>query len=320
MRIRESVGCPPNRVVEVLFNRRWRNCYNLTMDVENLPTLRPRDFGSHVDPDRPVLSFGWSAQGPHRVAGHTHPRAQIIYQLSGVYRVATSMGNWVVPSKQAIWIPSHVHHETFTNDTASALMLFIDESRVGALPQACMVVTVSPLLREVLLRVVAYGNDYAVQGMEARLVDVMLDELNAMQPAPLHLPLAQDKRLRRIMDLLLANPADGRGLEELARRCGASGRTLARLFAKQTGMSFAVWRRQLRLLEAVDRLGQGQAVTKVGIDLGYRSSSAFIAMFHRALGVSPGCYALAATSAHSAGRRTLAESGEGERSRAERAR
>lgn len=134
------------------------------------------------------------------------------------------------------------------------------------------------------------GNDYAPGGRERRLVEVMLDELDEMRPAPLHLPSSSDKRLQTLMTTLINNPADDRSFEELAANSRASSRTLARLFTKSTGMSFAEWRKQLRLLVAVDRLGQGQQVTQVAWELGYKSTSAFVAMFRRALGTSPGAY------------------------------
>lgn len=114
-----------------------------------------------------------------------------------------------------------------------------------------MVVAASPLLCELFARVVSNGSDYPTDAREGRLIAVMLDELSTLQPAPLHLPLAQDKRLRRIMDLLIAKPADGRTLDELARCCAASSRTLERLFCGQAGMTFFEWRKQLRLLEAL---------------------------------------------------------------------
>ena len=260
------------------------------MDVENLPSLAAVDFGSLQDPRTPVLSLDWSAKGPHRVGGHSHPRAQIIYQTSGVYRVTTELGSWVVPPNQAIWIPSDIYHEAFTNGSATALMLFVDRSYTDSLPQDCMVVGVSRLLAELLIRAVQYGNHYPDSGKEARLVEVMLDEFRSLEPAPLRLPLARDKRLRRLMNLLLEKPADERDLDELGALCGASGRTLARLFRKETGLTFAEWRKQLRLLEAIDLLGQGHPVTKVAFDLGYQSASAFIAMFRRSQGVCPGQY------------------------------
>ena len=260
------------------------------MNIENLPILPARDFGFVSDPARPVLSFDWNADGPHRVPGHRHPRGQIIYQTRGVYRVTTVLGSWVVPRHQVIWIPPDLYHETFTNDSAAALMLFVDAAHAVTLPPQCMVVSASPLLRELFIQVVHNGNDYPCGGRETRLIAVMLDELAALQPEPMYLPLARDRRLRRIMDLLLVNPADPRTLEELASECAASSRTLERLFSKQTGMTFFEWRKRLRLHEAIDRLGQGQTVTRVALELGYSSPSAFIAMFRRSRGVCPGAF------------------------------
>ncbi|CFO11954.1 AraC family transcriptional regulator [Bordetella pertussis] len=72
-----------------------------------------------------------------------------------------------------------------------------------------------------------------------------------------------------------------------ARRLKLSARTLYRRFLDETGLSFARWIQQARLLDAVRRLGDGQAVTDVALDLGYQSPSAFTAMFNRALGCSP---------------------------------
>jgi AraC-like DNA-binding protein len=59
---------------------------------------------------------------------------------------------------------------------------------------------------------------------------------------------------------------------------------------KETGMTFGAWRERLRLTAAVARLGEGEPVTAVAYDLGYQSPSAFIAMFRRSLGDTPGRY------------------------------
>lgn len=260
------------------------------MDVENLPNMKPLDFGLHVDPRRPILAGAWTVKGAHRIAAHQHARAHIIYPTRGTYWVVTPQGSWVVPANQAVWIPSQVYHEVFSNDSMSAQLLFVDPAYCDSLPRECVVLNVSPFLRELINKAVANGNDYVPEGREARLVRVLLDELAAMTPAPLHLPLSHDKRLRRFMRALIECPADDRSFEELACEAGASTRTLARLFSKDTGKTFGEWRKQLRLLEAVDRLGQGYTVTRVALDLGYSSASAFIAMFRRTLGVPPGRY------------------------------
>jgi AraC-like DNA-binding protein len=66
-----------------------------------------------------------------------------------------------------------------------------------------------------------------------------------------------------------------------------STRTLYRRFLRETGITFARWKQQARLLESIRRLAQGVPVTTVAVDLGYDSPSAFSTMFRRALGVAP---------------------------------
>jgi AraC-like DNA-binding protein len=260
------------------------------MAVENLPDLNPPSFGSISDPQRPILSYEWEAEGPHRAAAHSHPRAQIIHPEIGAYWVVTPDGTWLVPSGQAIWIPPRIHHEVYSHGAVRARMLFVDEAYAEPLPQRCGTVEASTLLAELLSRTVGYGNDYAPDGPAARLAQVMLDELAVMKVAPLLLPISEDPRLARIMEKLIADPASQARLEEMAKGTGASARTLARLFKSETGMTFAQWKTRLRLVESIDRLERGASVTEVAIDLGYSTTSAFVYMFRNNMGTSPGRY------------------------------
>lgn len=260
------------------------------MIIEKLPTPPTPNFGDVVDPERPILSVSWSAKGAHRAAAHRHPRAQIVCPTTGAYWVATPQGSWLAPAGQAVWIPPHVRHEVYSNGSVDAMLLFVDIAYAGGLPRTCMAVEVSPLLRGLFGRAVEYGNDYARGGPAARLAGVLLDELTRMAAAPFFLPLSRDRRLSRVMERLLGDPADDAGLDALARAAGASPRTLARLFRRDTGMTFAEWKTQLRLIAAIDRLGRGATVTGVAFDLGYSSASAFTYMFRRKLGVPPAAW------------------------------
>jgi AraC-like DNA-binding protein len=91
-------------------------------------------------------------------------------------------------------------------------------------------------------------------------------------------------------DALAMNPADARTLGELATAAGMTERTVARLFLKETGLTFGQWRRQLRLLAALERLGAGESVSNVALDVGYEDVSSFIAVFKAALGDTPARY------------------------------
>ena len=61
-------------------------------------------------------------------------------------------------------------------------------------------------------------------------------------------------------------------------------------FRRETGVSFATWRQNVRLMEALSRLAVGQPVTTVAYEVGYNSPSAFTAMFRRAFGRAPTQY------------------------------
>jgi AraC-like DNA-binding protein len=169
--------------------------------------------------------------------------------------------------------------------------LFIDPTATAGMPQKCAVLKVSPLLRELILKAVQIGEEYEPESAGWRLMQVVLDEMRQAPVTPLHLPMARDRRVLRVMEALLKDPADSRDLERWGAVAGASGRTLARLFAAETGLTFGAWRKRLLLQEAIKRLDQGQQVTRIAYDLGYQSLSAFVGMFRRALGAAPGKYA-----------------------------
>ena len=121
-------------------------------------------------------------------------------------------------------------------------------------------------------------------------MQVLLDQLVTLPVSPLRLPEGSDERVRRVMAALRDNPADERPLSSWAAFVHVSERTLARRFLTDTGMSFSLWRQQLRLTTALQRLAAGEAVTSVALALGYRTPSSFTTMFKKALGVPPSAY------------------------------
>lgn len=261
---------------------------NRTMNTPKQTALPLVEIGFIEDPKRPILPFCSEVKDAGCAASHAHPRAQILFASRGVMRVITRKNTWLVPPSQAVWVPPRTEHQVYFPGEVSIRNLFIDSSAAALLPDQCMVFNVSPLLRELILRAGEAEGDYASDSPTARLMQVILDELQNIEPAPLNLPMSNDPRLRKVMDALIRAPDDSRTLDEWAKTSGAAARTLARLFIQQTGMTFGEWRAQLRLLEAIERLSQGQCVTRVAFDLGYQNLSAFIAMFRKALGTTPG--------------------------------
>jgi AraC-like DNA-binding protein len=244
----------------------------------------PEDF------PRPVLAVARDYPARHHIARHKHRRAQLVYAEAGVMTVQTATGVWVIPPERAVWVPAGVEHAIDTGSELAMRSLYIEENAAPWLPKTCCVVRISPLLRELIGRAVDLPALYDEDGPDGRLMRVILDQLETLPVAPLHLPMPRDARLKRITDALAQDPANAEPLRRWARRAGASTRTLARLFLKETRMSFGAWRQQLRLMKALEMLAARRPVTEVALDLGYASPSAFIAMFRRAFGVSPKRY------------------------------
>ncbi|MCP4329122.1 MAG: AraC family transcriptional regulator [Alphaproteobacteria bacterium] len=241
-------------------------------------------------PARPVVAFSRDLLDGDVIARHRHDHAQFLYATAGVMRVQTPIGTWVVPPHRAVWIPSGIEHEVGCVGDVEMRTVYIHSEAAPIEDSNCSVLSVSPLLRELVLAAIGLPPDHAAGGPEARQVAVLLDQIAAAPLIALHLPIPKDKRLRYVTESLAAAPADNRTLEAWSVSAGASARTLARLFLAETGLSFRAWRRQVRVHEALARLATGEPVTSVAFSVGYDSPSAFIAMFREVTGETPGRY------------------------------
>jgi AraC-like DNA-binding protein len=155
------------------------------------------------------------------------------------------------------------------------------------------VVGVNDLFRAIVKRAATWPLDVVAGEPEPereRLFAVLLDELRRAPVESLHLPMPVDRRLRRVAMAMYENPHDTRGIDDWANWAGMSSRTLTRLFRQETQCSVAQWRQQARLARGLERLAHGEPVSVVSDALGYATPSAFVAMFRRAFGDSPGRY------------------------------
>ena len=204
--------------------------------------------------------------------------------------VETREGLWVVPAHRGLWIPRAVEHSIRIAGAVSMRTLYISPTVSKRLPTSCRVVHVSPLLREIILDVVARGGADRSTAVGASLVTMMLDQLDVMSIDALELKQPEDPRAVRFAQRLLSSPGDRRPLKPMLRGAGASLRTMERLFVTETGTTIGRWRQQLRLIHALQMLATDASVTTVALDVGYESVSAFIAAFRAAFGVTPGRY------------------------------
>lgn len=236
---------------------------------------------------RPVVAMAAIYPNATTSTRHSHRRGQFILGLSGVSAVMTDEGSYIIPPDHGLWIPAGVVHQSHSWADVDVQTIYVDPDCVPHFPRRCRMMRVSELLRALMDEVVRLPALYDEDGRDGLLVDLLLAEIGRMPEASLHVPVPDDPRLSRICATFLADTHSDRTLDDWAARAGVSRRTLTRLFRRETGMSFAAWQQKVRLLEALARLGGGEPVTRVALDVGYDSPSAFAAMFKRVLGTSP---------------------------------
>lgn len=242
--------------------------------------------------DEPYLLVRSSASDllPGQVIGeHAHGWHQLIHASSGVLMVWTDRGSWVVPSSWGVWVPAGVGHRIRAARPSAFRTVYVAPDSIDGLPDECAAITVSPLLRELILRVIATGMLDQRDAIEAALAVLLLDEIRQSPVPPFGLPEPRTEATRRAVERLFMGNGDT-GIVSIAREAGLSPRTLERRFQAETGMSLGRWRRRGALLAAVEGLAAGASVKQAAAAAGYATPSAFVAAFRSEFGETPGRY------------------------------
>ncbi|MEE4419261.1 AraC family transcriptional regulator [Streptomyces bugieae] len=222
------------------------------------------------------------------IDAHRHDDHQIVYAGSGVVAVTTDAGTWFAPGTRAIWVPAGTVHAHRAHGHLDLHLVGLPATDNPLGLDTPTVLAVSPLLRELIRAYTTAPDDTGPE--RRRLRAVLRDQLRASPQQPVHLPSPTDPRLAAVCALLHEDPAEPRTLAALATATGAGERTLSRLFRSELGMTFPQWRTQSRLYHALRMLADDTPVTTVAHRCGWSSTSAFIDVFRRSFGYTPGTH------------------------------
>lgn len=218
-----------------------------------------------------------------RVAPHSHPTHQLLRIGRGALAMTHDGASWVIPTGGSVWVPAAHEHRLEALEETELTALYIrarpTDRFAGPGP-----VSVTPLLEALAITLSRRIPDAA---RRARLEAVVRDELADLRPLSFIVALPVDPAARRVAVAVIADPADGRTVVELAADTGVSVRTLQRRFREQTGLTFQTWRRRAGLQHGMLLLREGCNITEAAHRCGFTSSSAFIAAFRRELGQTP---------------------------------
>jgi AraC-like DNA-binding protein len=226
-----------------------------------------------------------------RLDTHMHREAQLVYAARGTMQVTTPKGRWLVPPDRAVWVPARLEHAIDVLAAIDMRTLYFDlawlrrKPRSGSLKSE-FVVRVSPLLHQAILAL--FDNANTDERIEL-LIRLAMLELHHAEDSATFIPLPHEPRCRRAADIVLRAPAAVHEIETLAQKVGTSARTLSRLFAAETQLSFKSWCQRARIAAAIETLSTktNVSVKQLASDLGYASVPAFSHAFRQITGKTP---------------------------------
>jgi len=218
---------------------------------------------------------------------HSHHRHQLLYATSGIMQLYTDDDIWIVPIDRAIYIPAKTEHSLKMIGDVTMRTIYIDPKASKLDGDKLRVITITKLMRELII---ALGNEtlsFQANSRGGLIAELIEMELELAENKSLNIPLPKDPRLKVLCTSLLKNPSDRKTLDDWAVVCGASPRTLSRLFKKDLGLNFRRWRQLIRFHYALELLEKNKSIKSVAIECGYHSPSAFTAAFQSYLGHLP---------------------------------
>jgi AraC-like DNA-binding protein len=222
-----------------------------------------------------------------RVDWHTHDDNQLAWASRGVLTLITDSATWLLPRSRAVWIPAGIRHEVRAQGAATMRSLYVGTEFLSIDWKSPTVVRTRPLLIELIEYL---GDEKIDRAKRERAAALLVDLLEPLDVTTIEVRMPADGRARTVAEALIQHPAENRTLASWGRTVGASGRTLERVFLSETGVPFSRWRTLARLKAALPLLASGRAISHVAPEVGYESTSAFVAAFHREVGLTPTAY------------------------------
>lgn len=249
----------------------------------------------HVD--KPSFSTHFRL-GRFRTAWHSHRRHKLLFAESGMVHVEQETASFLLPAHHGAWIPADVAHSLRSNSRQLMMRAhFFDPAKDHAsditLPAEVVIFPISTLANEILRYTERWNYDHPWSEAEAAFFDAIRALIPdwCARPIQLVIPVSQDATLQQITSFIQAHLDTGLTAQQVAAHFAMSSRTLLRLFQKDLQMTFQQYVRIARIVLAAELLfHEDKPITRIALDVGYSSTSAFTRAFNDLTGLSPSAY------------------------------
>lgn len=224
---------------------------------------------------------------------HKHPWHQVIFPFGGILQTKVNNLQYVVPHSGMLFIPADTYHESFVITETKFIGIYFNPETNIEYPLSTKAVASTPLIRELILHIV---NTYSIadfkqkESNSIKVIELLLELIKESDIYDISLLLPSDKRLMTIFNEFLQNLQLDKTLSDWAKQVGASERTLSRLFTKEFGMSFPLWRQHVRLISSLSLLKDKLSIQQIAYNIGYNSDSSYIFAFKKLFKQTPKQY------------------------------
>lgn len=221
---------------------------------------------------------------------HSHKAAQIIFVSAGSIEIYIE-NDMILGANTVIFLPSYIPHKVVYNKRAITHILFFN-SNLFSVPESRLIVSANPLLKALIIKASNIHQNktgtWSNTSPDNPLLQLILQELQEAKHMPfMQITIPQDKRLVKVITYLESRLSESCNLNAICAACGISDRHLTRLFKKETGISFSLWRQHFKLMHAINILQHSKSTTLAAQQLGFSSDSSFIHFFKKISGHTP---------------------------------
>jgi AraC-like DNA-binding protein len=209
----------------------------------------------------------------------------LVFMDAGLASVTVEGNLWALAPHRALWVP---HGATYTIHKKKGCDLqTLGLAQTDLLPTKPRLVEVAPFMRALIHEAVRLNNLQNVSTDAIWINQLLISRIDAASAQTSLITAPADPRLRRICEAIIDDPANNQTIDEWVDKVGMSRRTLTRRFREEMGISFSIWRQQVRLQEALIRLEMGEPVSSIALDVGYEWPTSFSTVFRQTFGASP---------------------------------